>query len=251
MVNKQKMRKTIFVYGSCLARDSAEVLLNRGWSLSHYTARQSLISAGTEVPIELLALPKPSNIFNSRIIRDDSAGSLYSDLRKYGIDSNAILWDIIPERLGVFRMKNGDFVTRTLEKLQIGGHGWCPPTSSLIDFGTDEHFQLWNSRLKEFVEFLKKEDFYGKTYLISCLWSDADRRNMPVPAPAHGPGATVANLLYSRYYEAIYELFPENILLVPPDITIADGDHKWGPAVFHYENKVYDWIADQVESRTV
>ena len=36
----------ITVYGSCVARDAASEMENRGWSVERYIARQSLISAG-------------------------------------------------------------------------------------------------------------------------------------------------------------------------------------------------------------
>ena len=40
------MTGRITVYGSCVARDAASEMENRGWSVERYIARQSLISAG-------------------------------------------------------------------------------------------------------------------------------------------------------------------------------------------------------------
>ncbi|MCX7542898.1 DUF6270 domain-containing protein [Corynebacterium sp. P5848] len=239
-----KETKKILVYGSCVARDTTELLIEQGWSVTKYVARQSLISAGTKVDVSLLDLPPDISPFNSRIIREDAQGNLYNTLQASLDQIDIVIWDIVPERLGVYSFPNGGYVSKTIEKLQAAGDSWHPSTATLIDFGTDKHFELWKEALARFVQFLRKNSLESRTYLISAQWAQVTNR----PDPVYGPGPTVGNLLYSRYYEAVKDTTEIQIVSVPEELIKADANHKWGPAMFHYQMPVYRWIADSISA---
>ena len=46
--------RSLAILGSCVGRDSATVLQERGWRVTRYIARQSIISTGTAVDISAI-----------------------------------------------------------------------------------------------------------------------------------------------------------------------------------------------------
>ena len=56
-IEDSAMTGRITVYGSCVARDAASEMENRGWSVERYIARQSLISAGRQPTSETSTCP--------------------------------------------------------------------------------------------------------------------------------------------------------------------------------------------------
>ena len=70
----------ITVYGSCVARNAANELENRGWKVESHIARQSLISAGRSANVGDLDLSLLRSSFARRSFLSDMVGNLEAQL---------------------------------------------------------------------------------------------------------------------------------------------------------------------------
>src|SRR5690606_3435896 len=95
-----------------VSRDTFELLDTSRYSLLAYVARQSLISAlGPATPLAVpLAELSP---FQRRMVEGDIGSDLRSRLAAAARNTDLLLWDLTDERLGIYRMPDGGFVTRT------------------------------------------------------------------------------------------------------------------------------------------
>lgn len=236
--------KKIYVYGSCVSRDTLEFMDSAEFELLGYLARHSLLSHGTDASYKLPGdLEVPSN-FQERMIRTDWEGNKLTELKQLAPQIDVLLWDLIDERHGVHWFPTGEIVTRSIDLL-----GSEPATSLLmpdtrISFGSDTHFEGWCAKAEEFVEFLKAADLLTKTRLIRVDWAEESVDGTEVPW-SMGVSAAEANTLFERYYDFAESLGVATIK-VPSSVTLADPNHKWGLAPFHYVPGVYEYIRGEV-----
>lgn len=236
--------KRIFVYGSCVSRDTLEFLPPQSFTLVDYLARYSLLSEDTDASYKLPTdLEVPSG-FQARMIRRDWAGGMLAELAGRASSIDILLWDLIDERHGIHWFPSGEVITRSVDLL-----GSAPASSLLlpearITFGSDTHFEGWAERAREFVAFLKEIGLLEKTRLIRVDWAETSVDGSEVPW-SMGISAQDANSRYLRYYELLESLgVPE--IRVPAEITKADPAHKWGLAPFHYAPEAYEYIGGEL-----
>ena len=121
----------ITVYGSCVARDAAREMEQRGWSVERYIARQSLISAGRPADVGDLDLSLLRSSFARRSFLSDMVGNLEAQLTAVASYTDLLLWDLTDERLGVLETAPGTFLTRSTEALRpVSTRGFPPGSSS-------------------------------------------------------------------------------------------------------------------------
>lgn len=237
-----------FIYGGCVSRDTYETVKDNH-NLVGYIARQSLISAATKpeirIPLEGLA-----NKFNPRMVAGDIKSSLFPSIRAKAQQTDIFLFDILSERLGVYRLDGGKYVTNSVELAQSGLLKNFPYAKALIHFGTDRHFELWKSSVVSLKNLLMTVDLFQSAYFIKTIWTDRTRDGMVVPKFRNWD-AEDANELYERYFAFLDELGFKPIL---PDsaISFSDADHKWGSSPYHYQPEYYNAVLEslfkQVES---
>ncbi|OKL49861.1 hypothetical protein BSR29_00480 [Boudabousia liubingyangii] len=237
--------KRLFIYGSCVSRDMAEFASSAGLVADTYVARQSLVSAGSQVDVSKLGDFATGGAFGSRMVRADAQGDLYERLLATGHRADRILWDLIDERLGVYAFPDGTYATRSYELLLSEGVDFVPAGARLIPFGSAEHFDLWAKALDRFLTFLGEHDWLAKTRLLYVPWAPFDSNGEDTPA-SFGIDAMSGNMEYVRYYEEVRSRNLVQLIEPPEDLVIADPDHKWGPAPFHYHQELYDWVAWQL-----
>ena len=104
----------ITVYGSCVARDVAGEMEQRGWSVERYIARQSLISAGCPAGVGDVDLSLLRSSFARRSFLSDMVGNLEAQLTAVASYTDLLLWDLTDERLGVLETSPGAFLTLSL-----------------------------------------------------------------------------------------------------------------------------------------
>ena len=130
-IEDSAMTGRITVYGSCVARDAAREMEQRGWSVERYIARQSLISAGRPADVGDLDLSLLRSSFARRSFLSDMVGNLEAQLTAVASYTDLLLWDLtdddfaaIDERLtpGVREVLSaeGSVAART-------GHGGTAP----------------------------------------------------------------------------------------------------------------------------
>ncbi|WP_143233359.1 DUF6270 domain-containing protein [Actinomyces ruminis] len=87
--------RTVSVFGSCVSRDTVEVLRRQGWRVGAYVARQSLLSAGSQAPAHALDLGGFDSAFVRRVHAEGLAGDRRSRLAAAAPDTDVLLWDIV------------------------------------------------------------------------------------------------------------------------------------------------------------
>lgn len=234
----------IFVYGSCVSRDTLEFLDPEKFQLVDYLARHSLLSAGTDASYKLPADLKVPSDFQARMIHTDWRGERLNDLAALSPTLDVLLWDLIDERHGVHWFPTGEIVTRSIDVL-----GSEPASSLLLDethipFGSDTHFEGWAEKAREFVHFLREQGLLERTRLIRVNWAQTSADGSDVPS-SMGISSAEANAEFQRYYDLLESL---GVLMidVPEGIVQADAQHKWGLAPFHYVPTVYEYIGAQL-----
>ena len=230
---------TTSIYGSCVARDTA-ALKSGAWKIANYTARQSMISAvngraSVEGSIEL------DSAFQTRMVEADIAGTALSDLQKVSADAEVITIDIMDERLGVYAIGDS-YITKTweLEKSGILQNQTAPLRH--IEFGTDEHFNLWFAAAEEIASAVSSYDV--PAVVLAPPFADRDLDGDPLDYM----GASVEswNQRFERYYIALEQL-GLTVLRPPSTLAVADKAHQWGLAPFHYAPAMYEWFTAEIE----
>lgn len=130
----------IDVWGSCVSRDTLEYMPDI--AVGTYVARQSAIvslspAGDIDVPSDRL-----DSDFQKRMLEGDRAADVVARLSEPG--AALLLLDLVDERRGVWKFPSGAFLTNSVEAYHSGVEVWGPAAGArLIEFGTDEHFELW------------------------------------------------------------------------------------------------------------
>jgi hypothetical protein len=235
----------VFIAGSCVSRDTFALLDPERYALEGYVARQSLISAFTGPAADVPALPEHLSPFQRRMLAGDVAGDLPRRLRRAAGTVDLLLWDVVDERLGVYRLPDGSFVTRTPELIGTALHDHLERTARLVAFGSDEHLGLWRAAAGAWVEVLRRHDLLARTLVVAPPWATRSDDGSPVPT-SFGLGAEQANRL-SAPYLACAAALGAPVLTVPPDTAVAAAGHRWGLAPFHYADATYARLVAGVE----
>ncbi|MBO0924931.1 hypothetical protein J1G44_20235 [Cellulomonas sp. zg-ZUI199] len=227
-----------------MARDTFEHVSGSGqFVLVRYVARQSLISAyagAATVPgTEVLESP-----FQRRMVEGDAQGDLPSLLVAHAAETDLLVWDLTDERLGVWTWPEGQVATRSVELVASGIEEHLRGRR-LVTFGTNEHFALWCRALAWFHDTVRGLSLLPKTVLLAVPWAETSDDGSAVPR-SFGVAPAEANAAFERYYSAARDA---GIRVVAPPIkdVVADSQHRWGPAPFHYSRCTYETIASLLE----
>lgn len=130
----------IDVWGSCVSRDTLEYMPE--FAVGAYVARQSAIVALSSAS----KLPVPLDTLESNFQRRMLVGDMKSDAGARIEEDRAVcvLVDLVDERRGVWQFPDSTYLTNSVEAFRTGVDVWGPEMGArLIEFGTDEHFELW------------------------------------------------------------------------------------------------------------
>ena len=234
----------VLVYGSCVARDTLEFAASGSVELKGYVARQSLISADSDALPHLPEQLSVSSKFQERMIRADFEGGLFSRLETLAPDVDVLLWDLADERHGVYRFSDGAVVTRSIDNIRMPELDERFAEAEHIPFGTPEHFAIWRDRLAAFEERLRSLDLFERTVVLEVPWAVLTTEGKPSPW-SMGVRAKDANQRYEPYYDLVRDRGFRMVRL-PQEVVLADPQHRWGLAPFHYTPAVYREVLRQL-----
>lgn len=237
----------VFVYGSCVARDTIEFAATGAFELCAYVARQSLISVGSNASAHLPDLVDVASKFQARMIRSDFAGNLLERIQSLLEQVDVLLWDLTDERHGVYRLPDGSFVTRSIDAVGVASVRERLQAAEHIPFGSDEHFALWTARMRSFSSFLEQRGLIDRTVVLNVPWAAWTTTGDPSPW-SMGVKAPDANKNYERYYAALTQAGFAMIELHASQVR-ADPTHRWGLAPFHYTPDVYREVLARLAER--
>ncbi|MGP5032341.1 DUF6270 domain-containing protein [Glutamicibacter arilaitensis] len=231
-----------FIYGGCVSRDTYELVKNEHF-LSCYVARQSLISANS-LPESRINTKGTSTNFNSRMVVGDINSSLFPSIRENASEADIFLFDILSERLGVYRLQGGRYITDSVELSKSKLLNDFKYARAKVNFGTDQHFSLWKLAIKALKDTLIDCSLFSNSIYIETIWTDRSYQGKVVPKFRNWD-AKYANALYEPYFSYLREL---GFKSVKPalDISLSDEDHKWGSSPYHYQQEYYQDVLAQV-----
>ena len=230
----------VAVYGSCVSRDVVRVAEEQ-LELERYYARSSWISTTTE-PVALPTQPsKLSSAFQQRMVEYDLQSRALSGV--VAAECQTIMLDLVDERLGVYPVNHGGYVTWLNE---LNYSGWLPaiPHGKLVEFGSDAHFKLFAESAPRVADALSDK----RSILLKFNFAAKSIEGQVVPE-ANSRSAAWWNEAYARYYDAACSAGIE-VLEVPAELCLSTTSHRWGIAQYHYQDEFYFWIAEQLTNVT-
>ncbi|MGM1028339.1 MAG: DUF6270 domain-containing protein [Actinomycetota bacterium] len=234
----------VLVYGSCVARDTLEFAAAGSVDLQGYVARQSLISVDNDATAHLPEAMTVSSKFQERMIRADFAGGLLDRLETMAADLDVLLWDLADERHGVYRFSDGTVSTRSIDTMRIPELEAQFTEAEHLPFGTPEHLAIWSERANAFAGRLRALGLFERTVVLEVPWAVLTTEGQPSPW-SMGVRAKEANQRYQPYYALLRELGFRMVEL-PDALVLADPQHRWGLAPFHYSPAVYREVLRQL-----
>ncbi|WP_275002740.1 DUF6270 domain-containing protein [Promicromonospora iranensis] len=232
------MSKTrVFIYGSCVSRDTFEHLDPEHFELVEYVARQSVLSAYTK-PVELMAPPTLKSRFQQRMITGDFSSSLRSLLATHSSATDFVLVDLTDERLGAYMLPDGSFVTRSVELIESGGEQYLPQGTKHIAFGTQQHFDYWTTAMEYVGEQMRTRMPQATIVLLDIPWAEWSETGSQTPG-SFGMQAPDANPVFRSYARMAAQALGAHVISMEPSEVVSSPHHPWGDAPFHYAEKVY------------
>lgn len=239
------MRK-VFIWGGCASRDAVEPYYQAyDLELHSYIARQSLISALHPVPARYFTFDHIKSKFQKRSLEGDITGLVPRHLERHADEIDLIVWDMMIERLGVFPISTGGYVTgnRPTSKAADNKSRLQPR----IAFGSNEHKDLWGDNVEQFRDDLKKLGLLEKTVINATPWAVEDKNGQPTYFESAPFTAQEFNEIVTDYWDYL-EFLGVKVARVSLEDAIADPDHKWGPAYFHYVPETHKAQLDAITS---
>lgn len=233
----------IFIYGSCVSRD-AFTHFGAEHDLIGYVARQSVISAMSR-PTKLLPYLPLDSAFQTRMVDGDLRSNLVPTIQGVAEKIDLLIIDLTDERLGVHKLPDGSFVTRSVELVNSGRLKALSPIPGVIPIGSQRHTIFWQNAAQKFYATLDQMGLREKTLVINTPWATESNDGEPVPGyrdfttedmnqHLHDCGIFIRGLGYK-------------VLDMPASLAVSSKEHKWGLAPFHYAESAYRWMRDQAE----
>ena len=229
----------MFIYGSCLTRDTKNFFPDT-WKASTYIARQSLISAASG-QVEVTGESKLKSAFQNRMIEFDLQGSAFREIDESLEAHDLFLIDLVDERRGVFEISPDKYVTRSYEMINSGLIKQQTIKPRWIDFGTEEHFNLWCAAFDAMLDIVKSKRV--PMMAVTPPWSATNNRGEKLTYK-QGP-VRAANVAYERYNSYVREKGIATAS-IGAEQAVAAANHQWGPATFHYIDDVYKKLSEQI-----
>ena len=236
------MSKTrVFIYGSCVSRDTFEHLDPEQFELVEYVARQSALSATTR-PVEMLAPPTLESRFQQRMVTGDFQSSLRPLLAQHANEIDVLLLDLTDERLGVYLLPDGTVVTRSVELIESGAEQTLPQGAQHVAFGTQQHYEYWSGAIRALGETIRQTVPRAAVALLDIPWAEWSESGQQTP-DSFGVGAAQANPVFRSYVEVATQALGAHLISIDPANVMSGPHHPWGDAPFHYAETVYLEVA--------
>lgn len=225
-----------------MSRDCVEFAEPGTYQLIRYIARHSILSAGSNADRNIPDLQISSN-FQRRMVDFDIRGNLVGEIRKIR-HCDLVLWDLVVERSGAYEFSDGSIVTNSAELRTANKHFHFLDGARHIRFGSEEHFARWAGSAAMYANIVQELGLRERFLVLAPDWAEKDLKGRPT-GQLYGLSACEYNNLYARYYQHLEALGFEVLRF---QSTIADRDHKWGKAPFHYERGLYSLMNKKIVS---
>ena len=228
------MSYTLSIHGSCVSRDFAEF---ESWDVVHYQARSSMCTKASNPAIfSSKVLEKIQSNFQRRMVKWDL------EIKKFNTnDSEILLIDLIDERFDIHR-REGNLSTRSKAYFDSGVGDTIPGDLEKIIRGSDHHFSLFREGVKQFANWIDIP-----VILHDARWATKFRKDGEIFDMDNLKKCDFENKLLENLSEIILEEIDFSGVISCDEFCIADPNHKWGLAPFHYIPEYYTEIGHSIE----
>lgn len=231
----------VLIFGSCVSRDTRPFLGDE-WKMIEYVARQSFISAAAG-STHLQGASKLTSAFQNTCLQNDFDGSFLKSLEQRASEIDLVVIDLVDERLGVQRTSDGGYVTNSWELSQSGLIEENAHRLTLVNFATDEHFELWSDAAAVITSAIRAAKV--PMVVLAPAWAACSEDNA-APVNYRGIASKSWNEQYVRYVDHLEALGVE-VIRIPAEEVRSSTTHQWGLAPFHYEDRVYETMQAEIK----
>lgn len=238
------MPTSLFIYGSCVARDVVRVTKPH-FEVNQYVARQTFASSFTN------PLPAPDSLddLKSRFQRTSVYGDVTSNLKaitkEFAPISDVVLIDIATEHWGVVPAGNSAYLTQSAELLK-SEYFKSIRTGKRIEPGTDQHFRLFRNGAIRYKALLERIGVFDRTFVLNAPFATHTIEGNKVPN-AKGREPSYWQSLQADYFNTLSDLGYTIGAEPPSELIKSTSSHLWGPALYHYVDELYIWWADEID----
>lgn len=211
-----------------------------------YIARQSWCSIGNVVATPLLRTTKLSSPFQDRSFQGDLSGNALDQIQSAAEahPDASLLMDLTDERGGFYAGPDGEIVTHNSDAAPSGIYTRLPAGWQHVAFGSLPYALAFATAADQLKLGLQEINLWQRTKILGNLWAETGTDTSY--SPAHTLRAKRMNPLLDECYSFLES---EGWNVVRPHQTklpIADTNHKWGPAPFHYSLDSYEIVAASI-----
>ncbi|MDP5191603.1 DUF6270 domain-containing protein [Rheinheimera baltica] len=222
----------LFIYGSCVSRDAFE-FQSEGFDIVKYVARSSLaVQHSAPLVLEQVVNQLPS-AFQREMMTIDMDKSLFSLVKEEIYD--VFLIDFIDERFGIAQFDTGARITVSAEFIKAKTD--CVTFDEINRF-SQQKFELWQRGFDALMQVLANKTappkvVINKVYFTGYVGDSAD------DAVWHSPFSVDEidrnNAYLNKLYNYVQQHYRDVEFITYDDaMMIADKQHKWGIAPFHF-----------------
>lgn len=222
----------VAIIGSCVTRDSLELLESNEVELVAYYARSSLASACSDRKFLDVDTSTIESAFQRRIVGYDLEKTFLMFVKTGEFD--LLFYDPIDERFDLLR-NDGALATRSNEYLRAEG----PDGPEQIRSGSTEFYELWERGWERLIAELDAAGKRDRFRVNAAFWADAHESGDDA-APGSASSTAEANKFLSKLYERMAIDVPaEQFYRYHDEHLVSAEQHKWGPGPFHYVESFY------------
>lgn len=233
----------VAIFGSCVTRDVYALRPELGYPAAYF-ARSSMISAMHHVRVRDVATDALPSSFQRRMVENDLSKRIQRFLAKPG-GFDLLIVDLIDERFQVLNTADGAWLTRSTEFTRLD-------TSRIkirdrLAPHTPERLDLWRAGWRRFVDLLDAGENRSKVRINAVRWSDSVRNEAEFPAPYTDELIRQANESLDAMYGVMRDdLNADQFWEFDSETLVADPEHKWTIAPYHYVPEYYDALAERI-----
>jgi hypothetical protein len=236
----------VLIFGSCVSRDIFNFDSAGNFNLVDYYARQSFGSLVGQPYSNDAVLQRISSAFRRRLVARDFAKSiLQADSAIARAD--VILLDLIDERFDLLLLPTGHVLTYSAELAESkfleepGGSGYLR-----LKPGSKERRAYWLEGVEKFFSFLQANGkrpavLVNKVYWSTCIKPEGGE--FAVSQEAIVKANAELDWMYTQLRRWVST---DQFMSFAPDNLVADAEHRWGVAPFHYVPTYYRAASDQI-----
>lgn len=220
----------VFILGSCVSRDPFETDHKQDFEIVSYYARTSLASLSAPPHIDTKIVNNITSKFQRRMVLADMEKTVLKDVLNKNYD--ILLIDLIDERFDLSIYKKSIHTISSEYKKGL----YSPNNYKIVGRYSENKTAYWKEGFDKLIAILKSNNTLDKLVINKVYWTETSNSEVTFEQYSYQQIEESNNYL-NIMYEYIKNHYPEIKFIEHSDNElIADVEHKWGHAPFHYVN---------------